>query len=117
MRRREDGTEVKVEITTYRSDTYDPESRKPEVSYGDSLEGDLSRRDFTVNAMALRVPQLEFVDPFGGASDLAKGVLRHAGGSVSVLRRRPAAHDACRAFRRTRSGSASPPTRLPPSAT
>ena len=76
MRRREDGTEVKVEITTYRSDTYDPESRKPEVSYGDSLEGDLSRRDFTVNAMALRVPQLEFVDPFGGASDLAKGVLR-----------------------------------------
>ena len=41
-----------------------------------ALEGDLSRRDFTVNAMALRVPDLEFVDPFGGASDLAKGVLR-----------------------------------------
>ena len=43
MRRREDGTEVKVEVTTYRSDTYDPDSRKPEVNYGDTLEGDLSR--------------------------------------------------------------------------
>lgn len=76
VRKREDGTEVKVEVTTYRSDVYNPESRKPEVNYGDSLEGDLSRRDFTVNAMALRVPDLEFVDPFGGANDLAKGVLR-----------------------------------------
>ena len=76
VRRRPDGTEVKVEITTYRSDAYDPDSRKPEVQYGDTLEGDLSRRDFTVNAMALRVPDSEFVDPFGGASDLAKGVLR-----------------------------------------
>ncbi|KFI60260.1 CCA tRNA nucleotidyltransferase [Bifidobacterium cuniculi] len=76
MRRREDGTEVQVEVTTYRSDTYDPDSRKPEVSYGDTLEGDLSRRDFTVNAMALRVPDLEFVDPFGGANDLSRGVLR-----------------------------------------
>ncbi len=76
MRRRPDGTEVQVEITTYRSDEYDPDSRKPEVSYGDSLEGDLSRRDFTVNAMALRVPDLEFVNPFGGANDLSKRVLR-----------------------------------------
>ena len=76
MRRREDGTEVPVEVTTYRSDPYAPDSRKPEVNYGDTLEGDLSRRDFTVNAMALRVPELEFVDPFGGANDLAKGVLR-----------------------------------------
>ena len=66
MRRREDGTEVKVEITTYRSDTYDPESRKPEVSYGDSLEGDLSRRDFTVNAMALRMMRaVRFVAQLG----------------------------------------------------
>lgn len=76
LRRRPDGTEVKVEVTTYRSDQYDPHSRKPEVSYGDSLEGDLSRRDFTVNAMALRVPNLEFVDPFGGANDLMQQVLR-----------------------------------------
>lgn len=76
MRRREDGTEVQVEVTTYRCDTYDPDSRKPEVSYGDTLEGDLSRRDFTVNAMALSVPDLKFVDPFGGANDLSRGVLR-----------------------------------------
>ncbi|RBP97269.1 CCA tRNA nucleotidyltransferase [Bifidobacterium aemilianum] len=76
LKRRGDGTGVQVEVTTYRSDLYDPESRKPEVSFGDSLDGDLSRRDFTVNAMALRVPDLEFVDPFGGTSDLAKGVLR-----------------------------------------
>nr|WP_238548601.1 CCA tRNA nucleotidyltransferase [Bifidobacterium gallicum] len=76
LRRRDDGTEVQMEVTTYRSDVYDPDSRKPEVNYGDSLEGDLSRRDFTVNAMALRVPDLEFVDPFGGASDLHKQVLR-----------------------------------------
>ena len=65
MRRRADGTEVQVEVTTYRTDAYNPDSRKPEVAYGDTLEGDLSRRDFTVNAMALR-----------GANDLAKGVLR-----------------------------------------
>ncbi|MCI1832867.1 MAG: CCA tRNA nucleotidyltransferase [Bifidobacterium sp.] len=76
VRRRKDGSEVRVEVTTYRSDVYDPDSRKPEVRYGDSLKGDLSRRDFTVNAMALRVPDLEFVDPFAGAGDLSKGVLR-----------------------------------------
>lgn len=76
MRRRPDGTEVKVEVTTYRSDAYDEDSRKPLVKYGDTLEGDLSRRDFTINAMALRVPDLVFVDTFGGANDLAKGILR-----------------------------------------
>lgn len=76
MRRRADGTEVQVEVTTYRSDTYDSDSRKPEVIYGDTLQGDLSRRDFTINAMALRVPDLQFVDPFGGANDLSKGILR-----------------------------------------
>lgn len=70
------GREAQIEITTYRSDAYDPDSRKPEVSFGSSLEGDLSRRDFTVNAMALRVPQCEFVDPFDGFSDLKKGILR-----------------------------------------
>lgn len=76
VRHRSDGTEVRVEVTTYRSDTYDPDSRKPEVSYGHELAGDLSRRDFTINTMALRVPSLEFVDPFGGVSDLGKKVLR-----------------------------------------
>jgi poly(A) polymerase len=75
---------VQIEITTYRSDEYDPSSRKPQVRFGDSLEGDLSRRDFAVNAMAVRIaaaPDAEtidwtFVDPYGGLADLAAGVLR-----------------------------------------
>ena len=74
--RRSGGKAVVVEVTTYRSDAYDGGSRKPEVVFGDSLEGDLSRRDFTVNAMAVRVPSLEFVDPFDGLGDLALKVLR-----------------------------------------
>jgi poly(A) polymerase len=68
--------DVVVEITTYRSDAYDATSRKPEVAFGDSLEGDLSRRDFTVSSMAIRLPELTFVDPFDGLTDLARGVLR-----------------------------------------
>ncbi|MGO1315913.1 MAG: CCA tRNA nucleotidyltransferase [Cellulomonadaceae bacterium] len=68
--------EMVVEVTTYRSDQYDPDSRKPVVTFGDSLEGDLSRRDFTINAMALRLPDLSFVDPHDGLADLAKGLLR-----------------------------------------
>jgi poly(A) polymerase len=68
-----------VEITTYRADSYDPSSRKPEVAYGDSLEGDLRRRDFTVNAMAVAVPGRRFVDPYGGIVDLAHRVLRTPG--------------------------------------
>jgi poly(A) polymerase len=59
-----------VEITTYRADSYDGETRKPVVEFGDSLEGDLVRRDFTVNAMALRLPELVLVDPSGGMDDL-----------------------------------------------
>lgn len=59
-----------VEITTYRSDQYDGESRKPEVAFGTSLEADLTRRDFTVNAMALRLPEQVLVDPAGGLDDL-----------------------------------------------
>ncbi|NQX05936.1 CCA tRNA nucleotidyltransferase [Rathayibacter sp. VKM Ac-2856] len=65
-----------VEITTYRSDSYDGVSRKPEVEFGDSLEGDLVRRDFTVNAMALRLPEIVLVDPAGGVEDLLAGRLR-----------------------------------------
>lgn len=65
-----------VEITTYRSDSYDGVSRKPEVEFGDSLEGDLVRRDFTVNAMALRIPEVVLVDPSGGVEDLLAGRLR-----------------------------------------
>ena len=68
-----------VEITTYRSEAYDPDSRKPEVDFGDNLGGDLGRRDFTVNAMAVRVPGREFEDPYGGVVDLAHRVLRTPG--------------------------------------
>jgi poly(A) polymerase len=64
------------EITTYRSESYDRTSRKPVVSYGRSLEDDLARRDFTVNAMAARLPGYQLVDPFGGLSDLERKVLR-----------------------------------------
>ncbi len=83
-----------IEITTYRADVYDRTSRKPEVMFGDSLEGDLVRRDFTVNAMALRLPELEFVDVHGGLADLAARRLHDPGGAGGVLRRRPAADDA-----------------------
>ena len=67
-----------VEVTTYRTESYDPDSRKPEVEYGNSIEGDLSRRDFTVNSMALELTTKtpEFIDPFNGLEDLAKRVLR-----------------------------------------
>jgi poly(A) polymerase len=71
--------QFQVEITTYRSEEYDASSRKPSVDFGDSLEGDLRRRDFTVNAMAVRVPSREFVDPYGGVVDLAHGLLRTPG--------------------------------------
>lgn len=68
-----------IEVTTYRSEAYDRTSRKPEVSYGDSIEQDLVRRDFTVNAMAVALPEKEFIDPHGGLEDLAGRVLRTPG--------------------------------------
>ena len=70
-----------VEVTTYRNERYDPDSRKPEVDYGTEILGDLSRRDFTVNAMALELTgdAPEFLDPFNGLQDLSKRVLRTPG--------------------------------------
>jgi poly(A) polymerase len=68
-----------VEITTYRSEKYDATSRKPEVDYGHDLVGDLGRRDFTVNAMAVSLPGHAVQDPFGGIVDLAHQVLRTPG--------------------------------------
>jgi poly(A) polymerase len=65
-----------VEITTYRADSYDGVTRKPTVEFGDNIDGDLIRRDFTVNAMALQVPAVKLVDPTGGVEDLVSGVLR-----------------------------------------
>lgn len=67
--------EETVEITTYRTDSYDQVTRKPNVEFGSSLETDLIRRDFTVNALALRLPEMVLVDPSGGVEDLINGVL------------------------------------------
>jgi poly(A) polymerase len=66
----------RVEVTTHRAERYPSTSRKPAVSFPTALEADLSRRDFTVNAMALSLPGLRLVDPFDGAGDLAKKRLR-----------------------------------------
>jgi poly(A) polymerase len=65
-----------VEITTYRADSYDGSSRKPDVVFGSSLVEDLFRRDFTMNAMALTLPEVKLVDPCNGLEDLLAGVLR-----------------------------------------
>ncbi len=73
------GTSEQVEITTYRADSYDGVTRKPTVAFGDRLEDDLARRDFTVGAMALRLPVPALVDPTGGVEDLIAGVLRTPG--------------------------------------
>ncbi|ACZ43739.1 polynucleotide adenylyltransferase/metal dependent phosphohydrolase [Thermobaculum terrenum ATCC BAA-798] len=69
----------RVEITTYRGEWYSPDSRKPEVTFGISLEEDLSRRDFTVNAIAMDIPSGRLIDPFGGVEDLHSKVIRAVG--------------------------------------
>jgi poly(A) polymerase len=66
----------RIEITTHRAEAYDPDSRRPSVSFGDDIVTDLSRRDFTVNAMALALPDLELFDPYSGLDDLAAHRLR-----------------------------------------
>jgi poly(A) polymerase len=65
----------RIEITTFRSDLYDGDTRNPVVTFGDSLTGDLQRRDFAVNAMAVSLPGHEFADPFGGLAQLAARLL------------------------------------------
>jgi poly(A) polymerase len=73
--------EITVEITTYRSESYDPKSRKPDVEFGKSIEADLARRDFTINAMALELTTNEptFIDLFNGVSDLQKKIIKTPG--------------------------------------
>ena len=70
--------ETTVEVTTYRTEKYDEDSRNPDVQFGDDIEGDLSRRDFTINSMALELTTgtPEFIDPFNGIEDLAQKILR-----------------------------------------
>jgi poly(A) polymerase len=79
----------KVEITTFRSDSYNGISRKPEVSFGDSIEADLSRRDFTINAMAENVHTGDVLDPYGGRDDLAARLVRFVGDAMSRIREDP----------------------------
>jgi poly(A) polymerase len=71
--------EHRIEVTTYRSEVYRSDSRKPDVTYGDTLVHDLERRDFTVNAMAVSLPAMTFVDPHGGLADLSGRLLRTPG--------------------------------------
>jgi poly(A) polymerase len=66
----------RFEITSHRAEAYSPDSRKPDVHFGNDIVVDLSRRDFTINAMALRLPDLELFDPFDGIEDLANRRLR-----------------------------------------
>ncbi len=68
--------DLKIEITTFRTEVYEVESRHPEVEFASDVLTDLSRRDFTVNAMAIKVPEGTVVDPYGGEEDLKSGVLR-----------------------------------------
>jgi poly(A) polymerase len=73
------GAKVKdyvFEITTYRTEQYEDTSRKPSVEFGKTLEEDLARRDFTINAMALRLPNFELVDIYNGLTDLNNKILR-----------------------------------------
>jgi poly(A) polymerase len=65
-----------IEITTHRAEAYVPDSRKPHVEFADAVEADLSRRDFTVNSLAVALPDVRLIDPFDGAGDLAAGRLR-----------------------------------------
>ena len=73
--------EIEVEITTYRSESYDPESRKPDVQFGESIEADLKRRDFTINAMALELTTqpATFIDLFNGIADLQNKIIKTPG--------------------------------------
>lgn len=68
--------DFQAEVTTYRSEEYDETSRKPVVTFGSDLADDLVRRDFTINAMAIRIPSLEFVDLHDGVADLMKKLIR-----------------------------------------
>src|SRR3712207_3678168 len=70
---------LRIEITTFRAESYDGVTRNPAVDYGTSLLDDLRRRDFTINAMAVSLPGHEFTDPHGGLADLADGVIRTPG--------------------------------------
>ncbi|MFB3881737.1 MAG: HDIG domain-containing metalloprotein [Armatimonadota bacterium] len=80
---------LKAEITTFRADTYDGVSRKPEVAFGESIHDDLGRRDFTINAMAQDAHTKEMLDPFGGEDDLRERLVRFVGDPGARIREDP----------------------------
>ncbi len=95
----------RFELTTFRAEIYRPDSRKPEVTYSDDIVTDLSRRDFTVNAMAIALDDPELVDPFEGSTDLGARRLRTPLAPESVVRRRPACECCARRVSWRRSAS------------
>ena len=70
------GQEYRVEVTTFRADAYQPDTRKPVVAFGDRITDDLVRRDFTINAMAIDLADRSLIDPYHGVADLASSTLR-----------------------------------------
>src|ERR671918_1841799 len=80
---------IEIDVTTYRSDLYTEGSRHPEVTFGDSLEEDLARRDFTINAIAADTLTGEILDPFAGREDLERGVVRPVGDPLDRMRDDP----------------------------
>jgi tRNA nucleotidyltransferase (CCA-adding enzyme) len=78
-----------IEITTFRSEEYVDGSRKPEVKFVDNITEDLSRRDFTINAMAIRLDTLKLIDPFGGQEDLILGIIKCVGNSKQRFKEDP----------------------------
>ncbi len=80
---------AKAEITTFRADTYDGVSRKPEVTFGESIDDDLARRDFTINAIAQSAHSGELLDPFGGQQDLAARLVRFVGDASTRIAEDP----------------------------
>ena len=81
--------DYEIDVTTYRSDLYTEGSRHPEVRFGESLEEDLARRDFTINAVAADALTGEILDPFGGRKDLEAGVIRPVGDPLDRMRDDP----------------------------
>ena len=101
-------TDARFDITTHRAEAYLPDSRKPEVVFGDSIERDLSRRDFTINAVAIKLPDVVLIDPFDGIGRPRGQASEDPSRPCGVVRRRPAA-DAPR-------GAVHRPVRLVPDA-
>lgn len=81
--------DLKVEITTYRAEAYSPGSRKPSVAFGTTLQEDLSRRDFTINALAYDPLDGSLHDPFAGLADLESGTVRAVGEAAERFREDP----------------------------